>query len=343
MQNNKAIFSAIPNSLCLIVLSTIFFSSCQLYKKEKNVIADSKLYIPTGSNFQQLLDSIQPLLKDLETFKKSAEKMKLQRIYPGRYTLTKDETNEAIINRLLLGKQDEIQITVGNYASIYELASKLDPLLELTANDIINAVASRPEVKGMDTLKMIYFLAPNTYRFFWTETPTNLVNKIAAPYKKYWSAANKSALDSLKLTEFQAVTLASIVQMESYKVDEQPRVAGLYLNRLKIGMKLDADPTVLFAKKLEQGWDKKFQRVFSNYLDIQSAYNTYRNPGLPPGPICMPNPSAIDAVLHPAKHDYIFFVADTSRPGYHLYAKTLAEQEKNAKAYREWAKRKNLK
>ncbi len=141
--NNSFFRNILARTVCFAALISLILSSCQLYKKEKNVIADSKLYIPTGANFQQVLDSIKPLIKDVETFKKSAEKMKLRRIYPGRYTLIKDETNEAIINRLLLGKQDEIQITVGNYASIYELADEKQLVLALKETKNKNVLGDR--------------------------------------------------------------------------------------------------------------------------------------------------------------------------------------------------------
>lgn len=248
-----------------------------------------------------------------------------------------------MIDRLMKGEQDDIEIMVGNYASVYELSTKLDTFFETNAQQIVKAIAESPEAKGLDTLQMIYFLAPNTYKFHWTNTPEQIVSKIKEPYKKYWNPEKKALLDSSKLNEMQAVTLASIVQVESYKQDEQPKVAGVYLNRLRKGMKLDADPTVIFAKKASTDWDNKIQRVTFKDLEQISAYNTYRNAGLPPGPICMPNPSAIDAVLKPEPSDYMYFVADTSRPGYHIFAKTYSEHENNAKAYRQWVKNNGIK
>lgn len=332
------------SSLLFPLLLLLLLGSCGYFDRSKeNIPTDEKLYLPTGATYQTLIDSLKPHVKDIKTFESAAASMKLKRIYPGRYTLKKGETNEQLINRLLQGKQDEIDITVGNYNSIFELASKLDPLLEASAPQILVAVATRDEAKGLDSLQMIYFLAPNTYRFYWTQTPAEIIAKIAQPYHKYWTPEKRAQLAKSGLTEKEAVTLASIVQLESYQKDEQPRVAGLYHNRLKIGMKLDADPTVIFAKKAQTGaWTTKIERVYFKDLRIPSPYNTYVNKGIPPGPICMPNPSAIDAVLFPEKSDFIYFVADPSRPGYHLYAKTLAEQEKNAKVYRDWVEQKGI-
>ncbi|RYD53383.1 MAG: endolytic transglycosylase MltG [Sphingobacteriales bacterium] len=322
----------------------LLLGGCGYFDRSKeNVGADFKLFLPTGATYQTLLDSVAPHVENIEAFKNAASSMRLKRIYPGRYTFRKGETNKIIIDKLLTGKQDEIDITVGNYNSIFELSGKLDPLLETSAAQIIAAIARRDEAKGLDSLQWIYFLAPNTYRFNWTQTPDEIIAKIALPYQKYWTAEKRDQLNASGLTELQATTLASIVQLESYQKDEQPRVAGLYFNRLKLGMKLDADPTVIFAKKQQQGtWTTKIERVYFKDLRIPSPYNTYVNKGLPPGPVCMPNPSAMDAVLAPQKSDFIYFVADPSRPGYHLYAKTLAEQEKNAAVYRNWVKQNNI-
>lgn len=328
----------------LFILSCVMLlSSCAYFNLSKeNVIVDGKLYLPTGCTYIQMLDSLKPWVRDFKSFEKALKAKPVKHIYPGRYSLHKDATNKSLIEELITGRQDEIQITVGNYSSIYELAQKLDPLLEISDTAIINAIAQRPEAQGLDTLQMIYFLSPNTYRFYWTVKADELVNKIAASYKKYWTEEKKALLSQSHFTEMEAITLASIVQMESYKPDEQPKVAGLYINRLKLGMKLDADPTVIFTKRITAGWDKKIQRVYNKDLLLPSLYNTYMHAGLPPGPVCMPNPSAINAVLEPEQSAYIYFVADPSRPGYHLYAKTLKEQEANAKIYREWLQKNNI-
>jgi len=326
------------------LLLSLGLGSCGYFDRSKeNAPADFKLFVPTGATVQTVLDSLRPHVKELKTFESAAASLELKRVHPGRYTIAKGATNKQIVRMLQFGEQDEIQITVGNYNSVFELASKLDPLLEASAPALIKAVGNRKEARGLDTLQWIYFLSPNTYRFHWTQTPDEIIAKIVGPYEKYWTNEKRAQLQKSGLSELQAVTLASIVQLESYQKDEQPRVAGLYHNRLKLGMKLDADPTVIFAKKAETGaWTTKIERVYYKDLRIPSPYNTYINKGLPPGPICMPNPSAIDAVLFPEKTDFVYFVADPSRPGYHLYAKTLAEQEKNAKVYRDWVEKNGI-
>lgn len=337
-------FKIKSTSFFFLLFSVILLSACSNPKKIKNVSQDEiKLYIPTGASLQQVFDSIRPLISDLNSFEAAAQKMDYKKVYPGRYTFTKDNTNEMMLNKLIKGEQDEIKLTIGNYCSIFELANKVSPYLNIKPDEIIAAMAVQETSNGLDTLQWIYCLAPNTYHFHWNTSGEELIKKLREPYIKFWNGERKQLLQTSGMTELQVVSLASIVQLESYKEDEQPRVAGLYLNRIKKGMKLDADPTVIFLMKKEQGWDKKIQRVYYKDLARNSPYNTYRYAGIPPGPICMPNPSAIDAVLKAEKSDYIYFVADPDRPGYHTYARNAQEHEINAKKYRDWANKNNIK
>ncbi len=159
-------------------------------------------------------------------------------------------------------------------------------------------------------------------------------------HDSYWTASRKKKAEKLDLTPAEVYTLASIVQKETAKVDERPKVAGVYLNRLRRGIKLDADPTVIYAKKLkENDFEQTIKRVLYADLETDSAYNTYRYAGLPPGPIVTPDLNAIDAVLNAENHDYYYFVADVENFGYHKFAKSLAQHNRNAAAYRRWIAR----
>jgi len=311
---------------------------------QPNTVKAGKLYIPTGSDYNRMMDSLRPFLKDASSFEWLAGQKKYHNnIKPGRYTIRKGEGNAAIINRLRIGEQDEIAIKIGNYSSIYELAGKMGALLETDSAQLIDAMTQADFAQGYDPTELIFFYFPNTYNFHWNTSGKQFVNRMKKEYDKYWTDAKKQEAVNMNMTPLQVTTLASIVQLESAILEEQPRIAGLYLNRLKIGMKLDADPTVIYALKKAQGFTTKIQRVYYKDLTIESPYNTYRNKGLPPGPICMPNKSAIEAVLHPAKHNYLYFVADPQRPGYSIFAATLAEQEANAARYRDWANQNNVK
>lgn len=304
---------------------------------QPNVIKSGKLYIPTGAKKEQVADSLQPFLKNTKTFSATASFKKLSiHIHPGRYTLTKGMSNNELIDRLRSGKQDDIAIRIGNYTSINELAGRVAPFLECDSQQIVEGILSADFARGLDSDALLYYFIPNTYNFHWNLSGVEFAQKMKKYFDKFWNPERLKAAASENMSPLQVTILASIVQLESVHPDEQPRVARLYLNRLKTGMKLDADPTVIFAMRKAYGRDIKINRVYYKNLLIPSPFNTYRNKGLPPGPICMPNASAIDAVLHPANHDYLYFVADPSSPGYHIYAHTLAEQIKNAQKYRSW-------
>lgn len=331
----KKLFSGFIVVIIIIALSIFGYGYYLFFLP--NIKNSGKLYVPTAAGFQQLSDSLQPFLKSKNSFATAAGIKSLQQqIHPGRYTLNQGMTNNEVINLLRSGKQDNISIRIGNYTSINELAGRIAPYLECDSQDIVNGIQQAAFAKGLDNDKLLYFFVPNTYNFHWDLTGSQFAQKMKTYFDDFWTNERRAAAQKQNMTPLQVTILASIVQLESAYPDEQPKVAKLYLNRLDKGMKLDADPTVIFAMRKSYGHAIKVDRVYYKNLLIPSPYNTYRNKGLPPGPICMPNPSAIDAVLHPANHDYLYFVADPSHPGYHLFAHTLAEQEKNARIYRKW-------
>lgn len=302
-----------------------------------NVVKSGKLYIPSGATYQQLTDSLKPFLKRQNTFLKAAKIKGLSKqVHPGRYTLKKGMSNNDIIDMLRSGNQDEIAIRIGNYSSIYELAGRVAPFLQCDSQQIVEGIIHSDFARGSDSDDWLYFFIPNTYFFHWNLTGSEFAEKMKSYFDKFWTPERLAAAKAEKLTPLQVTILASIVQLESKHPDEQPRVARLYLNRLQNDMRLDADPTVIFAMRQTAGNNMKVERVYYKNLQTASPYNTYRHDGLPPGPICMPNASAVDAVLHPADNDYLYFVADPSHPGYHIYAHTLAEQDANAKKYKKW-------
>lgn len=304
---------------------------------QPNVQQSGKLYIPSNATYSQVVDSLKPFLKSDNRFLTAARIKKYPtQIHPGRYSLTKGMDNNSLLNLLRSGKQDAIAIRIGNYSSIYELAGRVAPYLECDSQEIASAILSSDYGHTVDSEALLYFFVPNTYNFHWNLSGTDFAQKMKGYFDQFWTNDRLAAAKSQNMTPLQVTILASIVQLESARPDEQPKVARLYLNRLKTGMKLDADPTVIYAMKRSYGRNIKVNRVYYKNLLIPSPYNTYKYKGLPPGPICMPNASAVDAVLHPAEHDYLYFVADPARPGYHIFAHTLAEQVRNARQYRQW-------
>ena len=184
---------------------------------------------------------------------------------------------------------------------------------------------------------------PNTYEFYWNTSPLKIRNVIHKEYIRFWNQDRTNKAKELGLSPAQVSSLASIVQKETAKVDERPKVAGAYLNRLNKDMLLQADPTVVYAKKLMlSDFDTIIKRVYLKDLAIESPYNTYRTKGLPPGPIAMPDVSSIEAVLNPEKHSYIYFCASVDRMGYHEFATTLEEHGKNREKYTKWLNENNI-
>jgi UPF0755 protein len=190
---------------------------------------------------------------------------------------------------------------------------------------------------GFTEDNVISICLPNTYEFYWNTKADKFRDKMIKEYRKFWNTERTSKALKFGLTPVQVMTLASIVHKETVKKDERPRVARVYLNRLKLGMPLQADPTVIFAKKKQlSNFDTIIKRVYFNDLKINSPYNTYFYLGLPPGPIAMPDITAIEAVLNPENNDYIYFCASVSKFGYHEFASDLNQHAANRKKYVEW-------
>ena len=191
-------------------------------------------------------------------------------------------------------------------------------------------LASGPKARelGFDSITLFSMFIPDSYEFYWTVTPEELVGRMKREYDRFWTPERDALRKRSGLSRLEVMTLASIVYEETRMTDEMPRVAGVYINRLKRGIPLQADPTVKYAMQ-----DFALRRILYKHLRFPSPYNTYINKGLPPSPICMPGKNAIDAVLNFEKHDYIFFCARPTFDGYHNFARTLDEHMKNARAY----------
>ena len=273
------------------------------------------VFIPSNSDFQEVKSIMEPLLKDLKTFESAADKKGYStNIKAGKYAIKKGMSNNDIVNSL------RSQIEADSIA----LLSAFGELDFLKAN-------------GFNDKTALSMYIPNSYEFFWNTSAEGFRERMLKEYKRFWNEERIAKSKSLGLNSSQVITLASIVHKETAKVDERPRVAGVYLNRLATGMLLQADPTVIYAIKLHTGnFDTIIKRVLYKDLELDSPYNTYKYAGLPPGPIAMPDISAIDAVLNPEKHDYYYFVANVEDFGYHKFAKTLTQHNRNKEQYVRW-------
>ena len=302
------------------------------------------LLIPPNTTFKAVVDSLKKhnILNDEVSFSFMAKVLKYQEnVKVGRYEIQPRTGNYDAIKKLRSGAQDPMTVTFNNIRLRSDLAQRLGGRF-MFGPDSLGKYLDDPAVcerYGFDTTTIVTMFIPNSYEFFWTIKPNALLDRMAGEYKKFWTPARQEKARALNLSQTQVQTLASIVQAETNKTDEQPRVAGVYVNRLKRGIKLEADPTVIFALR-----DFGIRRLLNKQLAVDSPYNTYRYAGLPPGPINLPSVSAINAVLNAEQHDYLYFVVDAKFNGYHTFSKTLSEHLANARLYQaELSRRKIMK
>ena len=291
------------------------------------------LYIRTGSDFNAVMDSLtRPgILTSPGDFAWLADlKGYPQRVRPGRYRIVDRMPNNALVNLLRSGMQEPVMITIQNVTRPGDLAGRIGRRLETDSARLAALFRDYRFLSdyGVTPSTLFTLFIADTYEFYWNTSPQQLFERMKKEHDRFWNDDRKQLAAARGLSVAGVVTLASIVEKESNKNDERPVIAGVYLNRLRLGMALQADPTVVFA------WNVAgIRRVTGRHTQIDSPYNTYLHPGLPPGPICLPGISSIEAVLHAEKHDYLYFCAREDLSGYHRFAATLDEHNRNARRY----------
>ncbi|WP_405225855.1 endolytic transglycosylase MltG [Dokdonia sp. Asnod1-B02] len=343
----------IKKILLLIVAIGIVIGGVFAYTVYTSIFSDNTafnndrahLYIATGSAFNDVVADLSPLLKDEDSFITVAEKKGYNdNVRPGHYIIKKGMSNNEIINTIRI-KNTPVKVAFNNQERLQDMAGRVATQIEADSTSLITAMLDtnflREHDFNNDTALTMYI--PNSYEFFWNTSAEDFRARMLSEYKKFWNATRLAKAEALNLTPQEVYSIAAIVQKETAKTDERPRVAGVYLNRLRDGIKLDADPTVIYAVKREKNdWGMVIKRVLYKDLEVDSPYNTYRNRGIPPGPIFMPDVTAIQAVLNPEKHNYYYFVADVENFGYHKFAKTLSQHNANSAAYRRWINNKGI-
>ena len=303
------------------------------------------VYIESDSDFNEVQHQLEPLLSDMSTFVAVAKrKGYLANAKAGKYRLQKGMNNNQIINTLR-SQNLPVRVTFNNQENLSSLAQRIATQIEADSVALLSAMNNSSFLgeKGFDDDSALGMYLPNTYEFFWNTSAEDFRDRMFNEYEKYWNDSRLKKAQQLKMTPNQVSSLASIVQKETVKIDERPRVAGVYLNRLKRGMLLQADPTVIYAIKKETGnYDTIIKRVLYRDLEIESPYNTYKYTGVPPGPICMPDISSIEAVLNSEEHDYLYFVVNVENFGYHKFAKTAAQHNRNKQQYVQWLNSQNI-
>lgn len=301
---------------------------------------DSKVsvFVPTGSDYEAVKKIIAPYVEDMDKLNSVAEKKEYPtNVKAGKFILKHGMNSNDIINSLR--QPVTVNVAFNNQETIERLAGRLSHQIEPDSLSLLEAFTDEKFLadNGFNKDNVLSMFIPNSYEFFWNTTPNKVREKMAKEYRKFWNEERLAKAKALNLTPLQVSALASIVHKETVKTDERPRVAGVYLNRYNKGMKLEADPTVIYAMKKQSGdFDQVIKRVLFKDLVIDSPYNMYKYEGLPPGPIAMPDITAIDAVLNPEKHNYIYFCASVTNFGYHEFAVTPAQHEVNRQKYVAW-------
>jgi UPF0755 protein len=336
----------------LIIILLVFvvggFFGFKFYKKYygNNIEKDGYVLIPHKANFKQILDSAAKYVDNKEAFEIVAKEKDLEKYFkPGRYHFQKGLGNANLVNMIKAGNQTENSFRIGDFGDIYQMIGKVSKKTELDSlqfvNDL-NTIAVEKGYNNAEDLKKYFFI--DTYNFFWTVTPKEFFNKFNDQYNEFWNSERKAKEQQSGLTRDQIYALASIVYKESGgKDDEMKTIAGLYINRYRKGMKLQSDPTVIYAINKQTNFKESIKRVFYKHLSTPSPYNTYANKGIPPGPICVVNKNSVDAVLNAENNSYIFMCADPARPGFHKFTASAEEHAINAKAYQDWLNSNNIK
>lgn len=334
--------------IILLIIVIAGFFGFRFYAKYygNNVEKDGYVLIPHNASFKQVLDSIAPYIKNKESFEAVAKDKDLDKyLKAGRYHIQSGTGNTNLVNMIKAGNQTENTFRIGDFGDIYQMVGKVTKKTELDSlkfvNDL-NAIAVEKGYNNAEDLKKYFFI--DTYNFFWTVTPKEFFNKFDSQYNEFWNSERKNKEQQSGLTRDQIYALASIVYKESGgKKDEMKTIAGLYLNRYRKGMKLQSDPTVIYAINKQTNFKDPIKRVFYKHLTTPSPYNTYANKGIPPGPICVVDKSSVDAVLNAENNNYIFMCADPARFGYHKFTASAEEHAINAKVYQDWLNSKNIK
>lgn len=299
------------------------------------------LYVRTGSTMEDLLAQLETknLVKDRASFEWMAKLKKFENVKPGRYRIRDGMSNRELINMLNAGLQEKVEFTFNEVYTKEHLAGRVGAKLEADSAAILELLNDNDFLSkyGLNRDNVMTLFMPDKYAFDWNTSPETFFQAMAKIYKDFWTEERKRLAKRIGLSQSEVVTLASIVEAEQRRyVDERATIAGLYMNRLNEGMPLQSDPTVIYSLG-----DFSIQRVLRNDLDVSSPYNTYRIKGLPPGPIRLPQPESIDAVLNYKRNNYLYMCAEFGT-GRHKFTSNYDQHLKNAKAYQDAMDKANI-
>ncbi len=304
------------------------------------------VFIGSEPDFETVLNAVRPYITRMSDFELMARVKRLKE-FPkaGRYVLEQGMNNSEIID-VLRSKNEPILLKFNNQERTEDLAGALARQIEPDSLSLLEAFKDPEflEAAGVSHDQLLSVFIPNTYEIYWNTDAERFRQRMLGEYKAFWNKNRLKKAKTIGLSPLEVSALAAVVQKESVKVSERPTIAGVYLNRIRRNIPLQADPTVIYAKKkMDQDFEQVIRRVLYKDLTIDSPYNTYKYKGLPPGPITMPDISSIDAVLNAESHGYYYFVADPERPGFHSFSKSLSEHNAKRKDYIKWISAQGIK
>ncbi len=304
--------------------------------------ASVDFYIPTGSGFEDVITLLagEGFLRDTASFRWVAEKKNYPRhVHPGRYLISQGLSNNQLVAMLRSARQDPVEVVFNNIRTPQKLAAVISSQIEADSAEIMSLFSDARLLgaHGLSKETVMGTFIPNTYEMYWNTSAEEFLERMIREYRAFWNEERLARADEIGLKPMEVMTLAAIVNEETLMPEESARIAGVYMNRLKRGIRLHADPTVKFAVG-----DMSITRVLNKHLEIDSPYNTYRHSGLPPGPIVIPSIWAVDAVLRYEHHNYLYFCAKEDFSGYHNFAATLAQHNRNARLYQQALDERNI-
>jgi UPF0755 protein len=326
--------------ICCGVAGFVFY---KIYSPVFGITENFDVYIDQNSNFDKLMQTLknEAKLKNPAIFEQTAKFMKFlpENLKTGHYVVTPKMSAVEAVRMFRNGHQTPVKIKFNNIRLKRDFAEKIAEQLMFDKDEFFNKL-NNPDVCrsfGLDTTTIITLFIPNTYEMYWNISIDNFLDRMKREHERFWTDARKAKAAAIPLTQPEVATLASIVEEETALASDYPIVAGLYINRLRKGMKLQADPTVKFAVG-----DFSLRRILYAHLDTDSPYNTYKYKGLPPGPIRIPSIATIDAVLNYTHHNYLFMTAKEDFSGKTNFAETLAEHSRNARKYQDALNKKGI-
>jgi UPF0755 protein len=318
----------------ILVFILVLFAAWKVFGPSVTAPEDKFLYIKTGSTFGQVKDELlsKNIISSTRWFDWTAGALKFNTVRAGKYEIKKGMSLFELIRVLKNGRQTPVKLVITKLRLKEDFARKLGQQFEFDSLAAIQFLTNNDSLKafGVDSNTVMATVMPNTYSFYWNSDPKMVYQKLYDHWKKFWNDERKKKANDIQLSPIEVSTLASIVDEEVNLKSEKEKISSVYLNRLHKNMNMQACPTIKYALR-----DFALTRIYQKHLTVQSPYNTYINEGLPPGPVCTPQPETIDIVLNAPQTDYLYFVANSDFSGTHIYTTNYDDHLKFAKKFAE--------